>query len=350
MHRTPFPRTHRRGLTLIELMIGMAMGLFVVAAAVTFTSQQTRWLSFTASRVDVDQSGRMALEMIAEDLRHAGLGVGYDGSDRFAGLRMGSFTVLGGATFDSTDRALQLRNANTVTDDIGIRMADEGIATIAEFGGMAGQICRVGNFAIGDVVTMVSEDSLSIRTVQLTGLNDEVCLYAACATGCRSFSFVGDASFLSDASAMNVSYAGGEMFRGFKQLVWYVSPDAETGGTALRRAVIGEATPCNAIGCGGTVAHDVETLQMRIWQWDEATSSWNDRTDAAAVVGRDRVRIDLELVIRTRQDQEGAHDPVRSTLSPDLCLPGPCGAVDHIPRQAFRTSVELRNAGRTGVK
>jgi prepilin-type N-terminal cleavage/methylation domain-containing protein len=343
-------RRGRRGLTLIELLVGMAIGLFVVAAAVTFTSQQTRWLGFTASRIDVDQSGRVALEILAEDLRHAGLGVGYDSSDEFAGLRLGNFSVPGGATFDSTDRQLVLRTETTITDDVGILLADEGIATIAEFSGASGQICNVPAFEVGDIVTMVSEDSLSTRTARLTGLNDEVCIYAACASGCRSFAFAADSTYLSDASADDVSYAGGEMFRGFKVLVWYVRSDGRT--TELRRAILNQDTQCTdpAAGCGGTVTNDVETLQMRVWQWDEVGSAWIDRTDAASLVGRDRVRVDLELVVRTRQDQQGPQNPILSSLSDGLCLPGPCGTQDTVPRRAFRTSVELRNAGRTGVK
>src|SRR5688500_9341474 len=160
MQRQRFSRRRERAFTLIELMIGMALGLFLVAAAVTFTSHQSRWLGFTASRIDVDQSGRTALEILAEDLRHAGLGVGYNGSEEFAGIRLGTFTVPGGATFDSTDRAIASRTGDTVTDDIGILLADEGVATIAEFSGAAGQICNVGGFDTDDIVTMISEDSL----------------------------------------------------------------------------------------------------------------------------------------------------------------------------------------------
>ena len=349
MDRRRSPRRQERGLTLIELMIGMALGLFLVAAAVTFTSQQTRWLGFTASRIDVDQSGRLALEILAEDLRHAGLGVGYNGTEEFGGLRLGTFTVPGGASFDSTDRPIALRNGATVTDDIGILLADEGIATIAEFSGAAGQICNIGNFDEDDIVTMISEDSLSARSVKLTSIADEVCLYSACDTGCRSFTFVSDATYLSDPSAADVSYAGGEMFRGFKLVVWYVTPTA-SGVTELRRAALNASRTCTAADCGGTVADDVEMVQMRVWQWDQAGSAWIDRTNDASIVGRDRIRVDLEMVVRTRQEQQGQADPVASTLADRVCLPSPCGTVDSIPRRAFRTSVELRNAGRTGVK
>lgn len=350
MQRSFSPRRSQRGLTLVELMVGMAISLFVVAAAMTFTSQQIRWLGFTSTRLDADQSGRVALEILAEDIRHAGLGVGYASTDEFFGLRLGNFSVPGGGGFDTTDRALQLRTEATITDDVGILLADQGIATIAEFSGAGGQICNVGGFAVDDVVTLVSEDSLSTRTARLVSVGDDICMYSQCQTGCRNFTIIADDTYLSDPSADDVSYVGGEMFRGFKMLVWYVN--AEGTDVVLRRATLNDQNQCpdpNA-GCGGTVATDVETLQMRVWQWDQTASAWTDRTDAAQIVGRDRIRVDLELVVRTRQVQEGPQNPVASSLSNGLCLPGPCGTQDTIPRRAFRTSVELRNAGRTGVQ
>lgn len=342
-------RPSQAGLTLIELLVGTTIGLFVVAAAMTFTSHQTRWLGFTASRIDMDQQGRMTIELIADDLRHAGLGVVYDEDNAFGGLRVGSFTVPGGATFDSTDRTFAIGEAQVITDDLGLLMADEGIATIVDFAGMAGQVCAGGGFESGDVVTMVSEDGLAARTGKLTQIGSEVCLYGACLSGCQTFIFAEDDSYLSGSDARTTSYAGGEMFRGFKQVVWHVAEGPEGRGVLLRAMVTG-SQPCSAPGCGGTAASDVETLQIRVWQWDPETSAWSDRTDAPSVTGLERIRVDVELVLRARQEQQGSQPEIALELSPGNCLPGPCGRQDAIPRRAFRTSVELRNAGRVGVR
>lgn len=69
-------RPHLRGLTLVELMVGMVISLFILAAAFTFAGHQIRLTEFTAGEVDRDRMGRLALELMAEDLRNAGLGVG----------------------------------------------------------------------------------------------------------------------------------------------------------------------------------------------------------------------------------------------------------------------------------
>src|SRR5574339_630921 len=87
------PRHARRGLTLIELMIGVAIALFLTAAAVTFVRHETRLMGVSQDRIDMLQGGRAAIDLIGLDVQQAGQGIGYDEAGNFQGLLLGPFTA-----------------------------------------------------------------------------------------------------------------------------------------------------------------------------------------------------------------------------------------------------------------
>jgi type IV pilus assembly protein PilW len=62
------------GFTLIELMIGMALGLIVVAAAFTILTTTSKALRANEQVVDAQQNLRMAMELITRDIKLAGFG------------------------------------------------------------------------------------------------------------------------------------------------------------------------------------------------------------------------------------------------------------------------------------
>jgi type IV pilus assembly protein PilW len=66
--------TEQAGFTLIELMVGMAVSVIVVAAAFTILTTTSRTLRANEQVVDTQQNLRMAMEMLARDLKLAGFG------------------------------------------------------------------------------------------------------------------------------------------------------------------------------------------------------------------------------------------------------------------------------------
>src|SRR5215472_9657858 len=154
------------GMSLLELLVAMAVGAFIIAAAFAFVTHQTRLFEFTRSELDRDRTGRLALDLLVEDLRLAGLGVGYDGNGNFAGLMLGNFTVQGGAAFgnDHTIQVAYGRNTSNLngsytitTDDIGIRFANGAWRSVAQYFGTSGQICSGSGFQANDIVLLVAE-------------------------------------------------------------------------------------------------------------------------------------------------------------------------------------------------
>ena len=63
------------GFTLLELVIGVAVSLVVIAGAVTMLQGQSRGLQVSQSDRALQETGRMALGSISQDLRMAGYGV-----------------------------------------------------------------------------------------------------------------------------------------------------------------------------------------------------------------------------------------------------------------------------------
>jgi hypothetical protein len=175
------------------------------------------------------------------------------------------------------------------------------------------------------------------------------CIVGSCVSGCDTFSFAADTGYSSGGNALTASYVGGEMGGAFKTVVWFVDTSgADPGSGNLMRAEVSAGTPCAARNntCGQIVAYDVETLLMSIYQWDSSNNTWVNQTPSQAITDRRRIRLDLEMVLRTRTSENRAQDPITMQLNAAQCVPGPCGAQDQIARKVLRSSVEVRNAGR----
>jgi prepilin-type N-terminal cleavage/methylation domain-containing protein len=74
-HKSNAPQ--QRGVTLIELMIGMVISLFVVLALATLFVNSSRSNAEMAKTNDLIDNGRIALQLLSEDLIHAGFLGGY---------------------------------------------------------------------------------------------------------------------------------------------------------------------------------------------------------------------------------------------------------------------------------
>lgn len=60
------------GFTLVELMIGMAMGLILIASAVTIFSGSRKSIDLNSALTDIQDSARFAMDAITRDIRMAG--------------------------------------------------------------------------------------------------------------------------------------------------------------------------------------------------------------------------------------------------------------------------------------
>lgn len=337
-------RRSRRGFTLVELLVASTLGVILSLAAVAFVAHETQLLGFTHDRIEMSQSARFAIDRLSADLRLAGAAVGYDESGAFAGLELGTIPR-GGAVFRSANRPIALESGSFVTDDVAILLATGGYATIAAYNPAgAGQLCAGSGIEEDEVVLLQSEDGLSARTVRVRSIAGGVCRAGDCRDGCDDFTFDPDPSFLSGSDAADASYENGLAAGGFRRVVWFVdTSDPDRPGVGRLRRADGDCAAADA-SCGVLMADGVESLQIRVFE--RSGPAWLDRTDTQGRLStRDRFRVDLEIVVRSRRAQDHVQDPITLALETGSCLPA-CGQSDSIARYAVRTSVEIKNASR----
>lgn len=66
-------KSSQQGLTLLELMVALVLGLLIVAAGLTVFLNAQRSLGFQTSMNDIQQNANFGLSILTQDLRHANL-------------------------------------------------------------------------------------------------------------------------------------------------------------------------------------------------------------------------------------------------------------------------------------
>ncbi len=366
------PREHQRGLTLIEIMVGMMVGVVLTAAAVSFVRSESRLMGVTQDRLDVVRASRVVMNLISSDLRSAGLGLRPTGGN-FDGLLSGTFT-LAGVTFNNPGFTVSLEEDegtgsvnvyNVATQDLGVRLADGDQATIIDFtgkGSNAGRltICDHGGMMMRDNELILLQDQPSISTwaIQLTPFDPNVPC-GDCAGGCRSANWALPASTAHQYEGNNgdlQDYTRGQMFGGYKTIVWFMTQDPNRANRGvLRRMTYDDTQPdCGARDntCGALVVSNVEGFFYRVYQF-AAASGWQEVLPGTQATADGRVRVDVELIVRSDERADKTSPGVVGTLAPGGGIVFPGGGAsggplnrDRVERRVFRTTVELKNSGR----
>ena len=379
------PRAHLKGVTLIELMVGFTIAILLTVAAVSFAAHETRLMGISRERLDLAQSSRAAIDLLAEDIKQAGAGIGYDGTNAFRGLMMNDFVVDGVqfnpagttptpfnpplGTAPGVFTAVPIAEVEergklgppypTVSTDIGVMVANGSYASIVNYNSAgSGVFCThpETRFRDGEFVVFRSESSLDGFSARLvtgaTGACDTDNGHD-CENGCQAFTFTPNTMFSTDPAAAGRGYLGGEIGGKLKTVVWFMVGDGERA--QLRRAVFDDQNSCIArnAACGSNVVSEAEALLAQAWTFDQANGRWVNAGQAPITTG-DRIRVDIEVVMRSRRPSERMTEPVMLSLlpGPNNCIPnlGSCIDLgDYGQRTVIRTSVEIKNSGRMAL-
>ena len=71
LHRTA-ARTAMRGFTLIELMVSLALGLFIISGMLTLMARNSETRGEIEKAGRQIENGRYAIQRLSEDIHHAG--------------------------------------------------------------------------------------------------------------------------------------------------------------------------------------------------------------------------------------------------------------------------------------
>ncbi|MGF1510928.1 MAG: PilW family protein [Myxococcota bacterium] len=365
-----FGPSSRRGLTLVELLIGVTIGAILTTAAVAFVRHETRLMGATNERLSLLQSGRASLDLIASDLQLAGLGTGLDSFNNFGGLLTGPFAI-GGIAFNQAGlNTITLEQGYPSTgsyvvnsDDLGIRLAEGEQSSIVDFVNLGGngslRICDNPNLNLdaGDLVVLRDELYLASRSVRLDSPSASPA--CECVAGCTTFTWnepagTGPADgngyhYVSYPGAENVDYTLGALFSAFKTIVYFVADQGSGSNRGqLRRVVFDPDNPTNTADCalrttcGVALAENVEALFVEVWGFTPGTSTWT-QAPPGGIPGADRLRVDIEMVMRSRVPANAVQPPAVSGLNGTTFPPA---GRDRIEREVYRTSVDVRNSGR----
>lgn len=344
----------RRGYTLLEMTVSIGLGSAIALGALTLTADFNRFQHRHLGELGADQRLRDSLDLIAQDIRNAGVGVGYRPDGEYAGFITGNFSLPGGAVFDATNRVISTSDGNVLTDDLGLRRALGDRRTVLFLEEGTGQICTGLEFESGDRVAVTSRSGRSGKTLRILGSSPTPCTRGVCSGGCASITWAADPAYVSSPAATTQLFVGGDLYQDYETVVWFVSVDDE-GFPSLRRVSGDRIYTCATAGetCGGEAAEGVVFLHYAVARLDATSGAWVAVSQDQPIRSFEPLRVDIEMIARSKSDPGvGLTQSVSSDLEPGLCAPAHCGngELDTVPRLALRTSVEVRNAGRLTIR
>ncbi|HSB24589.1 MAG TPA: prepilin-type N-terminal cleavage/methylation domain-containing protein [Burkholderiaceae bacterium] len=175
LYLRPVARQRQQGLSMVELMVGVAIGLFVVAGATMAVSNQLGDNRRLMLETQTQQDLRAAVDVIARELRRSGYwaraqdGVWYAGAVAVTANPYTAMTPASGVANDvrfGYSRGAVENNALDATDEAGFRVVDNAIQM------------RTG----GQWQTLTDNTTLRITSFRVTLIGQDVPL--ACFTPC----------------------------------------------------------------------------------------------------------------------------------------------------------------------
>ena len=189
--RAPWPIRSSTGFTLIELMVAMLLGLIVVGGVVSVFLANQRSYRTNQALGDVQDSSRIAFEMMARDIRNAGL-TGCSNNGRVANVLNNRSTAwwanwsntLVGYGGSQTDLAVTTGTGAgqrvSGTDSLMLLGADSSGASVKSNAEPAATFTineTSSNLQTGDVIIVCDPDHAAI--VQITGYSNGTITHAA---------------------------------------------------------------------------------------------------------------------------------------------------------------------------
>lgn len=242
---SPSLSRRQQGMTLVELMVAMVLGLVVIAGAITLLLANRTSYRTSEGLSQLQEGARTAFEMMARDIRQAGV-TGCDNAGNVANLLVGSdwwrqWFIIRGYDSSQTDPAVTtgsaLQNRVAGTDSIHLQgVAGQGVAMDTHTPASGTMLLRDnGGFAAGTVLLACDFDHAAIFRAASYDAGSRTVTYAEDADNC-SLSLAMPA-----CSAGNYLYERNSLVGPLSAVAWYVGNNGRTedSGRSLYRVRLG---------------------------------------------------------------------------------------------------------------
>lgn len=317
------------GFTLIEMMIALTVGLFILGAvsAVALNSAKSSRANDRTS--EMQTNGRYALDMLRRDVQHAGQSGLTPPADLLAKKSQGFFSVASGVAVTSDCAAgFSLKLEEPIW---GVNDANTGVTACIPN----------ANYVRGDILAVRYADTTAWDVALATVTTPP----AAAATGDIYYRSSYDAAriYKKGGTAPTTVGSGPMQDQLLKSYVYYVSPNTTAGDgiPALFRMSLVAGTMTSEL-----VATGIENLQVRYGVVDANTGA-TQYLDAQNLAVTDwplvqSVRVWI-LARNSTSERSEQYSNVASQVMGDVTYVPTVGTNDQFRRQLYTTTINLRN-------
>ena len=324
---------HRQhGVTLVELMIALAIGLLVTVAMLKVYVDASRMYRFNEGLARVQENGRFGLEFIRRDARVAGFWGCYSDA-----------TLTNGVSATSNAYINVGAGHITGTSDDGLNSSDS--ITFRSATG-SGALVTSGMSGTGDSVTVESVGALSTDTAVLISDCEDGDLFQV--TGIAGTALAHAAGANANVSPnLNKAYAAGARVYEAREVTFCIAPGADPAQPALRRLV----NPTSGQTCasnGDELLEGIENMQILYGEDTDADADGaNGDGTANRYVAFGASDLDIDRIVSVRIsllarsiNNNLTTEPAPYTFNGSSVTPA---STDKYLRKVFTTTVTLRN-------
>ena len=328
---------HQRGVTLVELMVALALGLLITVAMLKVYVDASRMYRFNEGLARVQENGRFALEFIRRDARVAGFWGCYSDVELSYGISTTSDAHIVGLDPDEEE-------FGHITGTNGEVDSADSITFRSATG--SGTLVNTAMTAASDSVSVDSVATITSGMAALISDCDNGDIFQV--TGVSGTSLAHAAGTNTNTSAnLSKAYASGSRVYQAQQSTFCIAPGADPSQPSLRRLI----NPTSGQTCasnGDELIEGVENLQILYGEDTDADSEGANGDGTAnryVPIGTASLDIDRVVSVRLSLLARSLNNNLTTAPSP-YTFNGTAvtpGATDKYLRKVFTTTITLRN-------
>ena len=327
----PHPRS-QQGITLIELMIALVIGLLATGAMLKVYVDSSRLYRFNEGLARIQENGRFGLEFIRRDARMAGFWGCYHGADLTNRISPGS---TGYISYELNDITGTNNDGLNSSDSITFNGASSG--GIAVSGNMDStssvvSVSSLGNFQTGDALLISDCEMADIFQVTATG-------------GSASSLTLEHGTEGNTSVELSKAYTSESRLYPVRQITFCIAPGADPEQPSLRRLT----NPVSGQTCtnhGDELVEGIEKMQVLFGEDTDANlDGTNGDGTANRYVSFGASTLDMDRVVSVRIFllARSLNDNLTTESSPYFFVEQEPAPDDKRLRKVFTTTITLRN-------